>query len=357
MTIPIQNLYVMLLYAWNRLEEDKIVNVSPEDATSVLNLFSRILVAGTRHLFKRGLDRGYIAHSDDIRGVKGKIDFSETVKRHLIPCAKLHCEFDELDYDVLHNQILKTTIDYLALNVNVDKKIRKDLVSLSQRLHAIKSARLTENIFSKVRLHRNNSFYGFLMSVCDLVYHTYMITEDPGSTKFRDFKRKNMHQVFEDFVRNFYKIELEGNKNFHVKGSELINWDTVDADSSDLKSLPVMKTDISIKTPDGYLIIDTKYYQHTLTEYYSPKVRSTNLYQIFSYLKNIEQKGPGYKKCSGMLLYPTVSKSLTLNYEIQGHKILVRTIDLSMHWQDVYTALLDLVGVKSPLTKQLQVGS
>ena len=78
--IPIQNLYFILCYAWDRLEERDLVDVSSEDASSLLNLFSRVLIGGTRYLLHRGLDRGYLAMEDDLAGIRGKIDFSATMK-------------------------------------------------------------------------------------------------------------------------------------------------------------------------------------------------------------------------------------------------------------------------------------
>jgi 5-methylcytosine-specific restriction enzyme subunit McrC len=104
-----------------------------------------------------------------------------------------------------------------------------------------------------------------------------------------------------------------------------------------------MAADVSIKMPGGYLIIDTKFYKENLTGQYDQKLHSANLYQLFSYVKNIEKKGKDYQNCSGMLLYPTVKHPLNLNYEIQGHRIWVRTIDLSLDWRDIHQNLLELV--------------
>jgi len=54
MKIPILNIYYLLCYAWNQLEESEIVNVNTEDSTTLLDLFARVLVSGTNHILKRG---------------------------------------------------------------------------------------------------------------------------------------------------------------------------------------------------------------------------------------------------------------------------------------------------------------
>ena len=104
-----------------------------------------------------------------------------------------------------------------------------------------------------------------------------------------------------------------------------------------------MKTDISIATPTGYLIVDTKYYQKSLAGQYGLKLHTPNLYQLFSYLRNTAVKGPEFKNCAGMLLYPTVQNDLCLKYDIQGHPVAVNTIDLSMDWKNIHNALIGMV--------------
>ena len=58
--IPIKNIYYLLSYAWNRLEESELVDVSAEDESDLLNLLGRVLLNGTKTLLKRGIDRQYI---------------------------------------------------------------------------------------------------------------------------------------------------------------------------------------------------------------------------------------------------------------------------------------------------------
>ena len=66
--------------------------------------------------------------------------------------------------------------------------------------------------------------------------------------------------------------------------------------------LPKMKTDIMLKKGSKTLIIDTKYYGHMMQEQFNKlSINSSNLYQIFTYVKNQDSEGTG--NVSGMLLY------------------------------------------------------
>lgn len=48
-----------------------------------------------------------------------------------------------------------------------------------------------------------------------------------------------------------------------------------------------METDISLENEEKKIIIDAKYYKETMTvNYDKERIRSSNLYQLFSYLLN-----------------------------------------------------------------------
>ena len=80
-SVPIENIYYLLCYAWNRLDERDLVHVTSTDYTHLLDLLARVLVFGTSHLIKRGLDRGYILESEDLRMLRGRINISTTIGR------------------------------------------------------------------------------------------------------------------------------------------------------------------------------------------------------------------------------------------------------------------------------------
>lgn len=57
------------------------------------------------------------------------------------------------------------------------------------------------------------------------------------------------------------------------------------------KMLPVMQTDIHLQKGNNVLIIDAKYYSHTTQSQFNKNtIHSNNLYQIFTYVKNIPSR-------------------------------------------------------------------
>jgi len=352
MKIPIQNIYYLLCYAWDKLDEGDIVEVKGIESTELCDLFAKVLISGTSHLLKMGLDRGYLLIGEEISGIKGKIDFSSSLKDNLLKKARAYCLFDELDHNILHNQILKSTLLKLALVDELDDTLRASLYNLLRRLSEINEIHLSQAVFRKVQLNHNNAFYDFLLKICELVIDNLLPTQERGRSKFRNFleDEKQMSTLFESFVRNFYRLEQ---KTYKV-GREDIHWDISCDDRRDDNRdyrylLPKMQTDISLESDDKKIIIDTKYYSEALSEHYGvKKIREPNLYQIFAYLKNIEKKSEKDKFSTGILLYPYVNQNLNYRVNIQGHEIVIRTINLYQEWHKIHADLLAIIGLSTP---------
>src|SRR5215217_2420927 len=104
-SIPIQNIYYLLCFAWNKLDEGETVDVSSLKSTELADLLARVLISGFHHLVRRGIDRDYLAFHEETPRIRGRINFPESLKRNLVMMGRPLCEFDELSYDILHNRI------------------------------------------------------------------------------------------------------------------------------------------------------------------------------------------------------------------------------------------------------------
>lgn len=342
MEIPIENIYYLLCYAWNKLDEKDIVKVDASDSTSILNLFSRVLISGLTHLFKRGIDREYVNKKFDIKGIKGRVNFNESIKRNLFSYCMANCEYDELDNNVLHNKIIKATIYNLIRTEKIENEYIEELLIFYNRFKDIDNINVSDNDFSRVRLHRNNYFYDFLLKICYLIKDNLLVSEKKGESKFKNFLQdeRKMGLLFEEFLRNFFKLEQKKYKVFR----ENIFWNIQTFDSKAYDYLPIMQTDISLESEKKKIIIDAKYYKETLKMHYDKeKINSANLYQLSSYLENIEIKGGININCEGILVYPTIDKSLDLKYKKGEHLLKIKTIDLNQPWKDIHNDLIDII--------------
>ena len=82
--IPVQNIYYLLIYAWNNLDEGELTDISNLESNELVDLFASVLNSGTKHLLRRGLDQDYILHDEAIAGVRGRINIGITVRQMLL---------------------------------------------------------------------------------------------------------------------------------------------------------------------------------------------------------------------------------------------------------------------------------
>jgi 5-methylcytosine-specific restriction enzyme subunit McrC len=340
-SIPVQNVYYLLCYAWDRLEEGGVVDVSAVPRTDLVTLFATVLAGGVAHVLRRGMDRGYVPHEEAIAGVRGKLLMAASLKTASLTRGRAVCAFDELSHDVLHNRLIKATLRGLAQAHEVPKALRATLGDLSRRLHDVGDAPVSARAFGQVQLHRNNAFYAFLLDVCELVHRSLLPDEATGRVRFRDFTRDEaaMRRLFEQFVRNFYRRELPG----YRVGSDTVQWHGLEASPQDRAFLPIMRTDVTLTSPSRRVVIEAKFSGKTLTGRYDPKVQSGHLYQLFAYLKNL-QGDHADPAVEGVLLYPTVHAAVDLHYRLGGHRVSVRTINLDQAWPDIHRDMLALLG-------------
>ena len=344
MDIPIQNIYYLLCYAWDKLEESNTVNVQAISMTELVDLFAKVLINGTTRLLKQGLDRYYIEDDYLVHGVKGKLDLSASVKRNILPANQTICSYDEFDFNVLHNQILKTTLYKLLRIDNLDTNLRNELHRVCSHLPKISEITIHPFHFKQFRLHRNNYHYDFILRICQIINDNLFIDETTGNYKFKDFIRedKAMARLFESFIRNFYKLEQSEYK----VGSELIKWKFLTSSDDEYNMLPIMQTDISLTSSSKKLIIDTKYYKEAFKAKYSKdKINSFHFYQLYSYLKNQERESGISQSCEGILLYPAIDDDFKYTYYFDNHSITVMSLNLNQDWMNIRDDLLKIVSI------------
>jgi 5-methylcytosine-specific restriction enzyme subunit McrC len=338
--IPIQNLYYLLCYAWDRLDQGGLVDVNDVPSTELVDLFATVLRRGVEHVGRRGFELGYDAQDQELRGIRGRIDISTTARRFLVKHGRSACSFDELTTNTPANQIIKATLRVLARDPAIDPRNRLALLTLNREFHNVDDISVTSQSFRTVQLGANQRFYRFLLSVCRLIHDSTLVEEEKGIRRFRDFLRDEdrMAYVFQDFVYNFLRIERP---DLDVC-REVIQWEAVNVEGdSECDLLPQMRTDVSVFACGKKVIIDTKYYQETLTEHHgSAKIHSENLYQLFSYLVNASRGGEAVE---GILLYPVVDRPLSISYSLCGIPIRIQTLNLAQPWRDINRDLKQLV--------------
>lgn len=335
--IRIQNIYYMLSYAFQVLNEDGYKQVATEEFENAAELCAAILIKGVFSQLKRGLGKEYIVQTEELSTLRGKIDISASVKEQTMLRKRLVCNYDEFSVNSYMNRIIRTTMDTLVRS-NISKDRKKQLRKLLIYFAEVEPLN-RESINWKLQFNKNNQTYQMLISICYLILKGLLQTTSDGSTKLMDFlDEQRMCRLYEKFILEYFKKEHP-----EVKASaSQIPWDT---DDGYREMLPVMQSDIMLKQGDRTLVIDAKYYAHTTQKQYDVNtLHSGNLYQIFTYVKNLDTGNTG--NVSGMLLYAKTDELVlpNNNYKMGGNAISVKTLDLDCDFAEIRKQLDDIVG-------------
>lgn len=322
--ILIKNIYYMLTYAFQILRQDNYVDISTEEFEYIHDMFAAILGKGVAQQLKQGLYKEYICKQDDMPVMRGKININGTLKNKLAHKQVLSCEYDELSENNLFNQIIKRTM-LLLLHQKEVKSERKSVLKKNLLFFdGIDDIDLSTIKWNMIRYQRNNQNYKMLLNICRLIMDGLLLSTEDGQMKMATFfKDEVMCTLYEKFILNYYRHH---HPEYHANPDQ-IEWNL--DDDNDLW-LPEMQTDITLKYEGKTLIIDAKYYGKQMqTQYDVSTFRSANLYQIFTYVKNLDKNNTG--NVAGTLLYAKTSEDFqpTNDFHMGGNKISVDYIDLN----------------------------
>ena len=342
-SIVIQNVYVMLAYAFRAIKAKSISRVGRENFDNLHDLLAEILIRGMNSQIKRGLHQDYLSRTEELSTVRGHIDIAQTVNRRAHSRGRVVCNFDEYLPDTPHNQALKSAISLLIRRGNISKARQVSLRRLLPYLEDVSLVPPTSVRWNELHYHRANASYRLLLGVCELIVLGLLPNEDDGDMKLESwFSDEAMSTLYERFLREYFVLhhpELS-------PSAPLIDWAVSDGIASGLHQLPKMRTDLTLRKGANRLIIDAKYYGKSMqTNRFSAKstVNSANLYQILTYVKNEDIKQTG--NVAGLLLYAKTDgfEQPELDVVVQGSRIGAQTLDLNKPWVEVRAELDALV--------------
>ena len=340
-SILINNIYHMLSYTFQALNQETYEDVAVESFDEMYNLLAAILSKGIGLQLKQGLYREYISRQEELSVMRGKINMPGTIKNRLAHKRVLTCDFDELSENNLLNQILKTTVTLLLRNGKVQAKYKDDLKKKMLYFSNVEIIEPTGIKWSSIRFQRNNQTYRMLVSICQLIIEGMLITTDSGDYRLASFvDEQRMCRLYEKFILEYYSRHYP---ELSVSASQ-IPWSLDDGIGT---MLPVMQSDIMLTRGNEVLIIDAKYYTHTTQAQYDVHtLHSGNLYQIFTYVKNkAAEFGNEPHQVSGMLLYAATDEAIQPDnrYRMSGNQISVKTLDLNKNFSEISAQLNRIV--------------
>lgn len=183
--IPIQNIYYMLSYAFQVLNEQGYKKVATKEFENTAELCAAILIKGISLQIKRGLGKEYIPRTESLSSLRGKIDIAESIKSQTMLKKQMICTYDDFSVNSYMNRIIKSTVE-LLLRADISKARKKELRKLMAFFGDVDVLEIY-SINWNVQYNRSNQTYRMLISVCYLVIKGLLQTQSDGTTKLMDF--------------------------------------------------------------------------------------------------------------------------------------------------------------------------
>ena len=355
--IPIRNIWHMLLYAWNEVPVNQIrgwalKDAFVEQAPTLDTLLASVLMRLMQQRLRIGLGHDYVDESNSLPGIRGRINFPETIKRHALERGQLVCEFQGYQVNSLKNQIIRSTlarllkVGHFGPDAALEKDIQQKLRRLLRDLDGIDFIELTPDLIRRQLYARSghDHDYRLMLSICDLILQRQMPSDSEGRATalipIIDRELLVLYRVYERFVANFYRLHLKG---WEVSAQKRLEWHTAEAN----ERLPLMIPDIVLqeRTSGRMIVLDTKFTARSLTENQWGKAvfDSSHLYQLYAYLKSQEHVSEAHRTAVGILLYPAVKNRFSENVKLQDQVIRLESVDLAAPWQEIERQLIELV--------------
>ena len=341
--ILIRNIYYMLAYAFQELRQNNYAEIEGEKFEDIYDLFAEILARGVAYQLKQGLYREYTPTNESMQTVRGKININGTIANKMRNKNLIDCDYDILSENNIYNQIILTTSIVLIRHSEVKKEKKARLKQLMLFFHNVQAIDVHAIHWDALRFDRNNSSYRMLVYICYFIANEWLMTTEEGKYKMREFSDEHMNRLFEKFVLAYYKKHHPELKPCAAQ----IDWN-IEQEKSTMSILPIMQTDILLTMDERTLIIDTKYYSHSMQiQHDKSSIHSNNLYQMHTYVTENDTEHTG--KVDGMLLYAKTKEDIEPDGQMQlknGNTIYFRTLDLNMEFKGICEGLDCLIEKK-----------
>ena len=263
------------------------------------NLFIEILIKlfckFMETLFKKGVKNFYSVEEDNLPYLKGKIKFSEHIKRNITSREKFYVEYDEFTDDIPENRILKSACSYLLKKINsfeedqneqkniLREENKKLLRRYLQEFGGIGESKNLEKDFSKLQPNRLYQHYDKPLQFAEVFLYRKNYWIKSGRKKFpailfsldslfEDFIQRLLNDSSKEKIRNLFGTRMD----FVLYNKDKTKFLVIDA------KYKVIDLEMWIKSVEGKEEI-----QATSKD---TNISQEDLYQVFTYSEIIKTK-------------------------------------------------------------------
>ena len=170
------------------------------DADALPDILALALSRHARRAFSRGLLHGYREEEDALHTVRGRVQFSEMIRRRFGAPPPVDVRYDEFTDDILENRLVKAAAARLAATRLRSRAARRGLGRIAATLDNVSLAEFRAKDPPQPRFDRLNEHYRGVVSLSRLILRLSAFESRRGTAARAAGFLINMNALFQEFV-------------------------------------------------------------------------------------------------------------------------------------------------------------
>ena len=243
----------------------------------ILELLIGVFVDELLSLFKRDINRSYRITIENESFIKGKIDFTQNVKKNSYRKHLHSLIYEQFTENILMNRIFKTVV----LNLVKKTMVKENKMKLGQALlwlEDVEQIKITDDIWDQVTFTRLNHQYSTVFNMAKLFYHNSSINLNKGDEVTFSFLIP-VNQLFERYVFKMLSCINLGKMGYTVMYQSPVR----SLGYIDGKEYYKLRPDISVVKGNQVMVIFDAKYKEIIDADGNNLVLQSDIYQMLAY--------------------------------------------------------------------------
>ncbi|WP_050615535.1 McrC family protein [Bacillus testis] len=267
------------------------------ESTNLLEILVRLFLQEVDLIIGRGFFKEYVTERNNLRQIRGKVDFRRNMKHNFNLPVRVYCEYDEFVTNIVENQVLLTVLSTVS-RLPLQKDTKQQLNILRSQLEQICQEYKGTN-WPSFHYHRLNAHYEQAHKLGEYLWKRLSASTFFERHTFYYSFLIDMNELFEKFIVQLLRKYLPRTYKVHhgkrVTKAILCNGD----------SYRYIIPDIVVENKQirQMVVLDVKYKQ-----YGKRKVENSDIYQLAFYAQYYSN---GHNEDYGAsIIYPKYKEDL-----------------------------------------------
>lgn len=317
------NVIDMLLFAKGHALWKQVNTTGTVHKNNLFLKFIELFVSEAEDLLQNALKKDYVSKEENLKNVSGRILIRENAMRNFNLPTSVYCQYDELIYDVLENQVILTVLEMLAkLNIG---DFKQQILHLRQQFEMICKP-FNGNRWPNFTYNRLNEMYRLVHILGKYLFERlFLQNHRQQHSTFQFSFLLDMNELFELFV--FQLLNQYCPVSFSVQHGKRLT-DAFLLDGQRYRDI-IPDLLVTNRNSGETYVLDTKYKGYDLK-----RVSTNDLYQLSIYAQYF-QRAESYK---ATIIYPvfngvneTTERYIEINRKAKMNgKIALRSISIEL---------------------------